>query len=34
VIFGNPLMYVRIKLDGRSVKTEVVAIGTTTYYKK
>jgi hypothetical protein len=31
VIFGNPLMYVWIKLYGGSVKTQIVAIGATTH---
>jgi hypothetical protein len=31
LIFGNLHMYVRIKLYGRSVKTQVVAIGTTAH---
>jgi hypothetical protein len=34
MVCGNFLMHIRIELDGRSVKTKIVAIGTTTNYKK
>jgi hypothetical protein len=34
VIFGNTFMCIRVKLDGRSMKSKVMAIGAAAYEKK